>query len=159
MQHLIALSMPWWEFILRAVAVYLIVLALTRLSGKRSIGQSTPFDILVIVLLGEAVQNSLIGEDTSLLGGVLLASTLLGLNWLVGFITARSKRIDTFMEGVPVLLARDGIVYWDQLKRCNVSPADLEAAMRKHECTHVDRIDMAMLEVSGEITIQRMPAN
>ncbi|MET0129662.1 MAG: hypothetical protein ABW207_03245, partial [Stenotrophomonas chelatiphaga] len=83
MSDLWTLSMPWWEFILRAVAVYVIVLLMTRLSGKRSLGQSTAFDVLVIVLLGNAVQNSLIGQDSSLLGGLLLAATLLSLNWLV----------------------------------------------------------------------------
>ena len=71
MTDLFELGMPWFEFVLRATAVYVVVLLLTRLSGKRSIGQSAPFDMLVIVLLGTAVQNSLIGEDTSLLGGLI----------------------------------------------------------------------------------------
>lgn len=92
------LGMPWWEFILRAVAVYTVVLLLTRITGKRAVGQSTPFDVLVIVLLGTAVQNSLIGEDVSLLGGLILAATLLLLNWLVGVATARSRRLDTWVQ-------------------------------------------------------------
>lgn len=92
MHEMFELGMEWWEFVVRAVAVYVVVLLLTRMSGKRSMGQSTPFDILVIVLLGTAVQNSLIGEDTSLPGGLILAATLIGLNWFVGFLGARSKR-------------------------------------------------------------------
>ena len=77
MHAMFELGMEWWEFVVRAVAVYVVVLLLTRMSGKRSMGQSTPFDILVIVLLGTAVQNSLIGEDTSLPGGLILAATLI----------------------------------------------------------------------------------
>lgn len=155
MSELWELGMPWYEFILRATAVYVVVLLMTRLSGKRSVGQTTPFDILVIVLLGTAVQNSLIGEDTSLLGGLILAATLLSLNWLVGFVTARCAPLDRVMEGAPVVLVHKGQVYWDQLRRCNVSPADLDVAMRTHDCRGHAEIDLAMLETSGEITVQK----
>ncbi|WP_126945935.1 YetF domain-containing protein [Xanthomonas sp. BRIP62409] len=147
------LGMPWWEFVLRAVAVYTVVLLLTRLTGKRALGQSTPFDVLLIVLLGTAVQNSLIGEDVSLLGGMILAATLLVLNWLVGMATARSRRIDTWVQGTPALLARGGQIYWKELVRHNVSYADFEVAKRKADCRDDADIDMAILETSGEISI------
>ncbi|MBB5880160.1 uncharacterized membrane protein YcaP (DUF421 family) [Xanthomonas arboricola] len=147
------LGMPWWEFVLRAVAVYSVVLLLTRLTGKRALGQSTPFDVLLIVLLGTAVQNSLIGEDVSLLGGMILAATLLVLNWLVGMATARSRRIDTWVQGTPALLARGGQIYWKELVRHNVSYADFEVAKRKADCRDDADIDMAILETSGEISI------
>ncbi|PPT94772.1 hypothetical protein XaraCFBP7407_13420 [Xanthomonas arboricola pv. arracaciae] len=147
------LDMPWWEFVLRAVAVYTVVLLLTRLTGKRALGQSTPFDVLLIVLLGTAVQNSLIGKDVSLLGGMILAATLLVLNWLVGMATARSRRIDTWVQGTPALLARGGEIYWKELVRHNVSYADFEVAKRKADCRDDTDIDMAILETSGEISI------
>ncbi|NJC03763.1 uncharacterized membrane protein YcaP (DUF421 family) [Xanthomonas sp. 3272] len=147
------LDMPWWEFVLRAVAVYTVVLLLTRLTGKRALGQSTPFDVLLIVLLGTAVQNSLIGKDVSLLGGMILAATLLVLNWLVGMATARSRRIDTWVQGTPALLARGGEIYWKELVRHNVSYADFEVAKRKADCRDDADIDMAILETSGEISI------
>ncbi|UOT00281.1 DUF421 domain-containing protein [Xanthomonas arboricola] len=147
------LGMPWWEFVLRAVAVYTVVLLLTRMTGKRALGQSTPFDVLLIVLLGTAVQNSLIGKDVSLLGGMILAATLLVLNWLVGMATARSRRIDTWVQGTPALLARGGEIYWRELVRHNVSYADFEVAKRKADCRDDADIDMAILETSGEISI------
>ncbi|WP_349779199.1 YetF domain-containing protein [Xanthomonas sp. WHRI 7065] len=147
------LDMPWWEFVLRAVAVYTVVLLLTRMTGKRALGQSTPFDVLLIVLLGTAVQNSLIGKDVSLLGGMILAATLLVLNWLVGMATARSRRIDTWVQGSPALLARGGEIYWKELVRHNVSYADFEVAKRKADCRDDADIDMAILETSGEISI------
>ncbi|NIJ76596.1 uncharacterized membrane protein YcaP (DUF421 family) [Xanthomonas campestris] len=147
------LGMPWWEFVLRAVAVYTVVLLLTRMTGKRALGQSTPFDVLLIVLLGTAVQNSLIGKDVSLLGGMILAVTLLALNWLVGMATARSRRLDTWVQGTPALLARGGEIYWKELVRHNVSYADFEVAKRKADCRGDADIDMAILETSGEISI------
>ena len=99
MPDLFALAMPWWEFILRAVVVYAVVLGMVRLSGKRALGQVTPFDVLLIVLLGNAVQNALLGTDTSLAGGLLLAATLILLNYGVGWITARSRRAGTADRG------------------------------------------------------------
>lgn len=108
MSQLFDLAMPWWEFVLRAIAVYVILLLMLRVAGKRTVGQFTPFDMLVIVLLGTAVQNSLIGEDFSLLGGLILAATLIGCNWGVGFLTSRFPRFDRVIEGSPVLLARNG---------------------------------------------------
>jgi len=150
---LFQMSMPWWEFVLRAVVVYAVVLVLVRLSGKRTVGQFTPFDLLLVVLLGNAVQNSLIGEDSSLAGGLILASTLLALNWGVGFVTARNPRLDRIVEGEPVVLARNGQVLWRVLRRENVSRADFESAKRKSDCDDDARIAIAVLETNGAITV------
>jgi uncharacterized membrane protein YcaP (DUF421 family) len=153
LERLFGMSMPWWEFVIRAAAVYLVVLLLVRLTGKRTVGQFTPFDLLLVVLLGTAVQNSLIGDDVSLLGGLVLAATLLALNWTVGYLTARNARIDRWVEGEPVVLARNGEVFRKVLRRENVSRADFETAKRKSGCTEDARIAIAVLETSGEITI------
>jgi uncharacterized membrane protein YcaP (DUF421 family) len=126
---------------------------MTRLSGKRSVGQHTPFDILVIVLLGTAVQNSLIGDDTSLVGGLILAATLLGLNWLVGVVSARSRRMNRILQGCPTLLVRDGIVDWRELVLRNVSYEDFQVAKRAADCRSDEEIELALLETSGSITI------
>jgi len=153
---MLKLGMPWWEFVLRAIAVYFVVLLMTRLSGKRAVGQSTPFDVLVIVLLGTAVQNSLIGDDTSLLGGLILAATLLALNWLVGMISARNSRIDKLVQGSPTILARNGQIAWKELVKRNVSYQDFEVAKRAADCRDDNEIEMAILETSGEITILKV---
>lgn len=152
-ERLFELSAPWWEFVLRAVAVYVVVLLMLRIVGKRTVGQYTPFDLVVVVLLGTAVQNSLIGDDISLIGGLLLAATLLALNWLVGMLSAHSPRFDRLIEGCPVILARDGEIYSDQLRRQCLAGEDFEIAMRKADCRSVDDIHLAVLETSGEITI------
>ena len=147
------LAMPWWALVLRACIVYFTLLALIRASGKRTMGQFTPFDMLLVVLLGNAVQNALLGQDTSVGGGLLLASTLLILNWLVGLVSARSARMEALVEGVPVLLAHDGKVYKDVLRRELISRADFDKAMRESGCEDIEDIRTAVLETNGHITL------
>ncbi|MGN7917678.1 MULTISPECIES: DUF421 domain-containing protein [Lysobacter] len=147
------LSMPWWQYLVRACIVYFVLLAMIRLSGKRTMGQFTSFDMLLIVLLGNAVQNALLGTDTSVGGGLILAATLMLLNWGVGYIASRNDRIERVLEGVPVVLARDGHVFRDVLRRELVSRADFDKAMRENDCAQIDDIAVAMLETNGHITI------
>ena len=153
MSDLFALAMPWWEFILRAVIVYVVVLVMVRVAGKRTLGQFTPFDMLLLVLLGNAVQNALLGQDTSLGGGLLLAATLIALNYVVGWITTRSPVMEQVIEGEPVVLARHGHVLQKVLQRELVSKADFAKAMRDAGCDEVDEVDLALLETNGHITI------
>ncbi|MEL1266281.1 DUF421 domain-containing protein [Pseudoxanthomonas putridarboris] len=147
------LAMPWWAFVLRACVVYFVLLGLIRLSGKRTMGQFTPFDMLLVVLLGNAVQNALLGQDTSVGGGLLLAVTLIALNWLVGLASVRSPRVERMVEGAPVLLARDGQVYRDVLRRELISHEDFEKAMREAGCLDMGDIRLAVLENNGHITL------
>jgi uncharacterized membrane protein YcaP (DUF421 family) len=153
--------MPWWEFVLRAVAVYAVLLVLVRITGKRAVGQFTPFDMILLILLGTAVQNSLIGDDVSLPGGLILAATLIALNHGLGWITARSARAQSLVEGDPVLLARNGEVFTSRLKRECISGADFDEAMRRCGIrSHAD-IACAWLETDGDITLlprERDPA-
>lgn len=155
MTDLFALSMPWWEFVLRAAAVYAVLLVLIRLSGKRTMGQFTPFDMLLIVLLGNAVQNSLLGGDTSLGGGLLLAATLIAFNWCVAFVTSRSQRAEQLVEGVPVVLARDGQLFRSVLRRELVSEDDFNEALRENGEMTLTDVRIALLETNGMISVVR----
>ena len=155
MSDLFALSMPWWEFVLRAAAVYVVLLTLIRLSGKRTMGQFTPFDMLLIVLLGNAVQNSLIGDDHSLGGGLLLAAILIGFNWVVAFVTSRSQRAERLVEGVPVVLARDGQLFRGVLRRELVSEDDFNEALRQNGEMTLTDVRIALLETNGMISVVR----
>ena len=153
MPAMFQLAMPWWEFILRAVVVYAVVLGMVRLGGKRALGQITPFDVLLIVLLGNAVQNALLGQDTSLAGGLLLAATLITLNYTVGWVTTRSRRMERLIEGEPVLVARDGKLLDSVLRRELITQADFDAAMRQQGCGGIEEVALALLEINGHITI------
>ena len=148
------LAMPWWEFPLRAAAVYLVLMLLVRLSGKRTVGQFTPFDLLVVMLLSEAVSNSLSGEDNSLAGGLILATTLVALNLTVAFISSRSKRMERLIEGTAVLIGRDGRFFDEILKSHRISSGEIEQALREADCVAGDMV-CAFLETDGEISIMK----
>ncbi|MCL7714696.1 DUF421 domain-containing protein [Stenotrophomonas mori] len=153
MADMFSLAMPWWAFVLRAVVVYAVVLGMVRLSGKRALGQITPFDVLLIVLLGNAVQNALLGQDTSLAGGLLLAATLIAINYAVGWLSTRYRGMERLLEGEPVLIARDGRLLASVLRRELVTRADFEAALRQQGCRGIDEVALALLETNGHITI------
>src|SRR5688500_6980674 len=92
---------PWWQLIARAVIVYIVLMILVRLSGKRTVGEFTPFDLVVVLLIAEASQGALTGGDNSIPGGLVLAATLIAINYGVGFVSARSQRFDALVEGEP----------------------------------------------------------
>src|SRR5690606_5684542 len=150
------LKIPWWEIVLRASIVYFVLLALLRVSGKRTVGQFTPFDLLVLVLLGDAVQGSMIAGDESLQGGLILAFTLLAWNRLVGFVTARSELVALVVEGKEDILARNGTVFEEALKKADLTRDDLQEAMRDHSVPSINKIRLAVLEKDGTITVLGM---
>src|ERR1700687_3867234 len=95
------IAVPWWELIVRSVVVYAFLLILLRLTGKRQIGQLAPFDLVLLLVLSNAVQNSMNGGDNSVLGGLISATTLIALNFLVGYLVYRNKRLELLIEGQP----------------------------------------------------------
>lgn len=99
---------PWWEMVVRAAVIYGVLLVFVRLSGRRTVGQFTPFDLLVVMLLSESVSNGLSGEEQSVTGGLISAFTLIALNLATAFATSRSKAVQTAVEGNPSSSARTG---------------------------------------------------
>ncbi len=150
------MELPWWEFIVRGLAVYLLLLVMVRLSGRRTVGQFTPFDLLVVMLLSEAVSNSLSGGDESLVGGLICAATLVAINALIAVSTTRSKTMSKMVDGSAVLIGRDGKFFEDVMRRCRLSDGDVEEALREHDCPRPE-MKCAFLEADGEITIMRNP--
>jgi uncharacterized membrane protein YcaP (DUF421 family) len=153
---LIALSAPWWVFVLRAALVFVGVMVLIRMSGKRAVGQFTPFDLVMLILIGNAVQNGMNGGDNSLTAALILSVTLVSLNWLTAFITSRSKTAEREIEGKAVVLARDGRLLPDVLRKELVSKADFREAMRENNIEEVDRIRVALLETNGKISFETL---
>ncbi len=148
------LELPAWELAARGAIVYFALLVLVRLSGKRTVGQFTPFDLLVVVLLSEAVSNGMQGGDQSVAGSLVLAVTLITLNWVVAFVTARSQRMHDLIEGVPVLIGRDGQLFLPVLRRHRVPEADVLQALREGDC-ELEDLQLAFLEADGKISIRR----
>jgi uncharacterized membrane protein YcaP (DUF421 family) len=148
---------PWWEFVVRAAVVYAALLAMVRFSGKRTVGQFTPFDLVVVMLLSEAVSGSINAQDDSLPGGLIAAATLILLNVLASLASARSRRIDGMLEGNPVLVGRDGVIYEEVLRRERVARGDVEQALREAGC-EIEDMRMAILEADGKINVMKKPS-
>jgi uncharacterized membrane protein YcaP (DUF421 family) len=152
MHEMFTLGVPAWELVCRAVIVYVALLILLRLSGKRTVGELSIFDLIVVIVLGSAVRTSLLGNDKSLLGGLLVVSVLLLVDFIAAFLTARFKKVERLLDGKPVLVARDGVVFHDVLKKCNVPSGTFDGVLRKHSLT-TEQIGQAILEANGTITV------
>ena len=153
MYELFHLSAPWWHFVLRACVIYVLVMVLVRVSGKRAVGQFTPFDLVLLILIGNAVQNGINGGDNSLTGAVIMATTLITLNYLVAWQTSRNRMVERWVEGEPVVLARDGKVFRQVLRRELVSHDDFAEALRMNNIAEVDDVHLALLETNGRISV------
>ena len=143
------------EIALRTIAVYAVVLAGVRLSGKREVGQMTPFDLTLLLLISNSVQNAMTGPDTSLLGGVVAAVTLLVMNYFVADLSGANRRFRKFIQGEPSLLVHDGQVIEAHMAKEHVSMDELERAMREHGIATYHDIALAVLEVDGSISMMK----
>jgi uncharacterized membrane protein YcaP (DUF421 family) len=153
MESLFVLDTPALELVVRSLLVYGAFLLLVRMSGKRTVGEFTPFDLIVVVLLAESAQGALLGGDESVLGTVIVAATLIGTNYLIAFGTARSKKLCALVEGESVVLAKDGKLLHSSLRANNVPPSDVQEAVRAANLETLEEVRVATLEASGEITI------
>ena len=153
MNELFQLSAPWWHFVLRASVIYALVMVLVRVSGKRAVGQFTPFDLILLILIGNAVQNGINGGDNSLTGAAIMAVTLIALNYLVAWLTSRNRRVERLVEGEPVVLACDGKVFERVLRRELVSSEDFAEALRSNQIEDIGEVHLALLETNGHITV------
>jgi uncharacterized membrane protein YcaP (DUF421 family) len=140
------------QIVLRTGVIYLLVLVGVRLSGKREVGQMTPFDLTLLLLLSNSVQNAMTGPDTSLLGGAVAASTLLVLNYVVANVSGRNRHFRRVIEGQPSLLVHDGKPIEEHMEREHVSMDELHRALREHGINCVDQVALAVLEVDGSIS-------
>jgi uncharacterized membrane protein YcaP (DUF421 family) len=147
------LSLPWWEFIVRALIVYGFLIVLLRLTGKRQVGQLAPFDLVLLLVLSNAVQNAMNGGDNSVLAGILSACTLVLVNYLVGRAAYRNKRVEALIEGRPEVLIHNGRLYEEVLVREKLTHHELSAALRAAGCINVEDVHYAMLENNGQISV------
>ena len=143
------------NIVFRTLIVYGVLLLGVRFSGKREIGQMTPFDLVVLLLISNAVQNAMTGPDTSVLGGVVAACTLLAVNLLLARVSYRIPPLRRFIDGIPILLVAHGLPVHANLKREGISFDELMGALREHECETIDEVEMAMLEIDGDISVIR----
>ena len=147
------MTTAWYEIILRTFVVYVTVLVLLRTAGKRELGQMTPFDLVVILVIANAVQNAMTGGDNSLIGGVIAAATLTFVNIGVGRWGARVPFFDRLVRSEPTLLLQDGKPIKANLAKERVDIAELEMAAREHGIAELSQVAAAVLEEDGSISI------
>ena len=146
-------AVPWWELIVRSSIVYVFLLILIRITGKRQVGQLAPFDLVLLLVLSNAVQNSMNAGDNSLVGGLIAATTLIVLNLGLGYATYRSKRLEALVEGRPQVLIHNGTLYAKTLANARLTHHELNAALRNAGCSGVDEVKYAVLENNGSISV------
>src|SRR5262245_20821874 len=147
------LAVPVWELVIRAGVVYVFLLVLLRLTGKRQVGQLAPFDLVLLLILSNAVQNSMNGGDNSLVGGLISAATLVALNSGVSYATFRSKRVEALIEGRPYVIIHNGRVYEDVMRAANLTHHELNSALRRAGCGCAEEVQTAILENNGAISV------
>ncbi|HEY8806987.1 MAG TPA: YetF domain-containing protein [Candidatus Limnocylindria bacterium] len=151
--NLFDMTTPWYEILLRTFVVYLTVLVLLRAAGKRELGQMTPFDLVVILVIANAVQNAMTGGDNSLIGGILAAATLTVVNIAVGRWGARVPFFRRLVASEPTLLLRDGKPLMEALDQEHIDVEELEMAARQHGIADLADVTAAVLEEDGSISI------
>lgn len=139
--------------ILRTVCVYLFILVGFRISGKREVGQMAPFDFALILLIANAVQNAMVGPDTSLVGGLAAASVLLLINYGLGHLAAKNRGVERLLRGHARVLITKGKVHPPSLELEGISNEELLQALRENGCATVEECRLAVLEVDGTISV------
>jgi len=151
--------LPWWELLLRGLIVYVFLLFLIRLTGRRQAGMLTPFDFILLLILSNTVQNAMNGGDNSLGGGLFLAATLIAINWIMLLLSRHFRLVHWMLVGRPVFLVRDGAVQERVMQRERISHHELMLAMRAVGLTNIEQAKDVILETNGTISvIQRTPA-
>lgn len=153
MENLFHVELPFLNLAIRAVAVYLVVLLLLRISGKRQMGQMNATEFVAILLISNAVQNSMNGGDNSLVGGLFLAMILIGMSTLISYLTFRSKIASTIFEGSPVLLIHKGKLLTENVKKELLSTGEIKTLLRKQGFHKISDIQVAVLEADGTLSI------
>jgi len=157
-KDMFVITLPILEKILRPVIVYVFLVVMLRLSGKRELVQLNPFDLVVLLTLSNTVQNAIIGDDNSVSGGLLGATSLLAINYLVVRFLYKHKTLDRIVEGKADVLIENGKVYPERLKRELITMAQLEAAARKQGFASLAEVDQCILEPGGTLSfIARKP--
>ena len=151
--NLLIPDIPVLEKVIRSAVVYLFLLAAFRLADKRELGQMTPFDLVVLLIISNVVQNALIGNDDSLGGGLLGAAVILLLNALVAWLTFRHKRVERLVEHSPTVLVKHGQILRENLRRERLSLPELRAALRQEGVVSLRNVRYAILEEDGHLSV------
>jgi len=144
---------PYLDIALRSLAVYAFMLIAIRLTGKKELSQLNTIDVVLILLISNAVQNAMVGDNTSLLGGIAAAAVLFILNYILKKVTFKNKKLREIIFQHPEILIHDGKLNFDKLSHLGISDEELKEALREHGVEHYKDVKLAIFEVDGNISI------
>lgn len=142
-----------YDIVLRSAAVYMFIVLALRLFGKKELSQLSIVDLVLVLLISNSVQNAMVGNDTSLLGGLLAATSLFGMNWVFKNLIFKSGRLSGFIQGHPLMLVYHGKAIQHNLDSSKMSHDELEASIREHGVDSIADVNLAVLEVDGNISV------
>ncbi|MTH61869.1 DUF421 domain-containing protein [Paracoccus litorisediminis] len=142
------------DSVIRGVTIYAILLLITRLSGRRTLAQSTPFDFVLLLIIAETTQQALLGDDFSLVNALILILTLFSVDILLSYVKRNSRHVALWLDGAPTVLLSGGKIDEHAMRRARMGIGDiLEAARQQQGLRSLDEIEAAVLEISGGISI------
>ncbi len=142
-----------YEIVFRSIIVYIFIVLAIKLFGKKELSQLSIVDLVMILLLSNAVQNAMVGPDTSLLGGITAALALFVTNYLLKLFLFKDKRVNKWLEGSPIMLVHNGKILKENLDKQKITTEEIEQAAREHGVESLEEVDLAILEVDGNISI------
>jgi uncharacterized membrane protein YcaP (DUF421 family) len=137
----------------KSVAIYIFIIVAIRIFGKKELSQLSVIDLVFILLISNSVQNAMVGTDSTLQGGMIAALGLFTANYILKLFMGRSQKLSSIIQGEKIILIHDGEVFAEGLKKSTLSIDELERAVREHGVTGIDKVDLAVLEVDGNISI------
>ncbi len=138
---------------LKSIAVYVFIVAAIRVFGKKEFAQLSVVDVVFILLISNSVQTAMVGDDTSLSGGLVAALALFAMNYAFKWVTNNSKKISNAIDGEPILLIYDGVVKENGLKEASITIDQLKAVVREHGVEEIEEVNLAIFEVDGNISV------
>ena len=147
------LELPVWEKILRAALIYLFLLLVLRLAGKRELGQLNVMDFVLLLILSNAVQNGIIGDDLSVIGAFIGATTLIAINVLAGIAIRRSSMMRKILVGTPSIIIDNGVLHTQAMRRERLSQEDLDLALVEAGASRISEVDKCILEPNGRLVM------
>ncbi|HYQ87802.1 MAG TPA: YetF domain-containing protein [Bacteroidota bacterium] len=145
--------MHFLDIALRAATIYVVVLLGLRLLGKKHVAQLSIVDLVLILLISNSVQNAMVGDDSSLIGGIVAAGTLLALSFILNFVFYRSRRFESFIEGMPTLLIHNGKIIRSHLESEEITEEELERVIREHGIESILEVKEAVMESDGTVSV------
>src|SRR5947209_14697715 len=154
LHDMFVMSVPVAEKIIRPILVYVFLILLLRVFGKRELAQLNPFDLVVLLSLSNTVQNAIIGDDNSISGGVIGAIGLLGINWVVVKLLYRAPRLNRLLEGSSTVLVRDGKIDKQAVRRESLTHEELMEVIHRQGFEHLSQVRRCILEPNGTFYVE-----